>query len=305
MHVKPLIGLVVAAHTPFSAQGDLRLDVVEAQAAHYLMHGIKTVFIAGSTGESHSLAGDERRQLTARWMEVTRGTGLEVIVHVGSNCLVSARALAAHAQQLGARAIAALAPSYFKPRTVTDLVDCCAGIAAGAPELPFYYYDIPSMTGVSLSMPEFLAQGRERIPNLTGIKWTNADLYSYQLCQHVSGGFDLPWGNDEYLMAALALGATGAVGSTYGFAAPIYHRLWQAWTAGDLATARQEQFRSVQLVRLLAGYGYMGAAKATMQMLGVEVGPARLPNANLTPEQTAKLRGELAALGFFDWIRLR
>jgi N-acetylneuraminate lyase len=58
----------------------------------------------------------------------------------------------------------------------------------------------------------------------------------------------------------------------------------------------------VQLIKLLASHGYMGAAKATMEILGVNVGPARLPNGTLTAGQKKKLRGELEALGFFDWI---
>ena len=298
-----LTGLVAAAHTPFHADGSLHLGAVEQQAAHFLKQDIAVAFIGGSTGESHSLATEERRQLAQRWLEVVRGTRLQVIVHVGSNCLTDAAALAAHAEKAGALAIAALAPSYFKPKSVADLIGCCSLIAAGAPTTPFYFYDIPVLTGVSLSMPDFLAQGRLKIPTLAGIKWTNADLYSYQLCQRVPGGFDLPWGNDEYLLAALALGATGAVGSTYCFAAPVYHRLMRAFAAGDMVTAQREQFRSCQLVQMLAGYGYMGAAKAVMKMLGVDVGPARLPNGNLTAEQVSELRARLEALGFFDWIK--
>jgi N-acetylneuraminate lyase len=218
--------------------------------------------------------------------------------------VADARALAAHAQKAGALAIAALAPSYFKPRHVGALLDTCAQIAGGAPDLPFYFYDIPVLTGVHLSMPDFLAQGRARIPNLAGIKWTNADLYAYQLCQHVPGAFDLPWGNDEFLLAALALGARGAVGSTYCFAAPIYRRLWGAFAVGDLEKARTEQFRSCLLVKTLVGQpcGYMGAAKAVMGMLGVPVGPARLPNLSPTAEQVKALRAELDTLGFWDWI---
>ena len=297
-------GLVAAAHTPFNRDHSLNLAAVEKQAAHFLKNKVTVAFIGGSTGESHSLATDERRQLAQRWLEVVRGTELRVIVHVGSNSLTDAAGLAAHAQKHGAIGIASLAPSYFKPKSVADLVSCCASIAANAPKTPFYFYDIPVLTGVNLSMPDFLAQGRKKIPNLAGIKWTNADLYSYQLCQHVPGNFDLPWGNDEYLLAALALGAVGAVGSTYCFAAPIYHRLMAAFAAGNLATARKEQFRSCQLVQTLASYGYMGAAKATLKMLGIEVGPARLPNANLTVEQAKELRARLESLGFFDWIKM-
>ena len=299
-----LTGLVAAAHTPFKADGSLNLAVVEKQAAHFLKNKVPVAFIGGSTGESHSLNVEERKQLATRWMAVAKGTKLKVIVHVGSNCLVDCRTLAAHAQKLGALAVSALAPSYFKPKSVAGLVDCCAMIASGAPELPFYYYDIPALTGVTLSMPDFLVQAREKIPNLAGIKWTNPDLYNYQLARRVPGNFDLPWGNDEYMLAALALGATGAVGSGFCFAAPIYHRIMKAFAAGKMEQAREEQYRSALLVKILAGApsGYMGAAKAVMGMLGVPVGAPRLPNAALTAEQTATLRGELEQLGFFDWI---
>jgi N-acetylneuraminate lyase len=93
------------------------------------------------------------------------------------------------------------------------------------------------------------------------------------------------------------------VGSTYNFAAPLYHRLWAAFEKGDLAAARVEQFRSVQVVALLSSYGFMAAAKALMGFLGVDVGPARLPNGNLRPEQVNELRSKLETMGFFDWIR--
>ena len=121
--------------------------------------------------------------------------------------------------------------------------------------------------------------------------------------QFDGGELSIPWGSDESLLAALALGGSGAVGSTYNFAAPIYHRLRQAFAAGDLETARAEQQRSVQLVSLLASRGFMGAAKAVMKMLGVDVGPARLPHGRLSDGEQASLRADLEKLGFFEWLR--
>ena len=299
-----LTGLVAATHTPFHADGSLNLAVVERQAAHLAANGVSYAFIGGTTGESSSLTLDERRALAVRWMEVVRGAQLKVIVHVGANCLADARTLAAQAQQLGACAVSAVAPSYFKPGSVVRLVDCMADIAASAPELPFYYYEIPLLTGINLSPSEFLAQAADLIPNLAGIKFTSNNLMEYQLCRAFRGGsFDLPFGFDEIMLGALALGATGAVGSSFNFAAPIYLRVMKAFAAGDLTTARAEQFRSVQLIARLAARGYMGAAKATMKMLGVDVGPARLPNGSLSEEQQATLRAELEQLGFFDWVQ--
>jgi N-acetylneuraminate lyase len=299
-----LIGLVAATHTPFHADGALNLAAVEKQAEHLLRDGVDTVFIGGTTGESHSLTTDERLALAKRWSEVAKGSKVRVVVHVGSNCLADSRALAAQAQSLGAFAIAALSPSYFKPTSVDTLIDCCAEIATAAPGLPFYYYDIPSFTGVQLSMPAFLRGAPQRIPTLAGIKFTNSDLVAYLKCLRIQGGkFDIAWGFDELLLSALAVGAVGAVGSGFNFAAPIYRRLMAAFAGGDLETARAQQLRAIQLIDVLAGYGYIGAAKAVMGFLGVDVGPPRLPNARLTPDQCESLQSDLAKLGFFDWIR--
>ena len=305
MNSHPLRGLVAATHTPFHADGSLKLAVVEKQAAHLLATGVSHAFIGGTTGESSSLTLEERRALAERWFAATRGSALKVIVHVGANCLADARALAAQAQQLGAVAVSALAPCYFKPANIGLLVDCMADIAAAAPALPFYYYEIPVMTGVNLSPSEFLAKAADRIPNLAGIKFTSSNLMEYQLCRAFrDGAFDIPFGFDEMMLGALGLGATGAVGSSFNFAAPIYNRLIAAFQKGDLVAARAEQMRSVRVIQTLASRGYMGAAKATMKMLGVDVGPARLPNGSLNAEQQATLRKDLEQLGFFDWIKI-
>jgi N-acetylneuraminate lyase len=296
-----LHGLVAATHTPFFADGQLNLDIVEKQAEHLLQNGVYTIFLGGTTGENHSLSVAERLVLAQRWSEVARGSKLRLVVHVGSNCIVDARSLAAQAQSLGVQAIAALAPSYFKPESLESLVASCSEIARAAPETPFYYYDIPPLTGLRFSMPDFLELALEHIPTLAGVKFSNPDLMSYQKCLHTQEGrFDMPWGLDEYLLAALALGGKGAVGSTYNFAAPLYHRVIAAFERHDLVAARADQYCSVQIIGLLASYGFIAASKAVMGFLGIDVGPARLPLTNLQNEQRDSLRSSLEKLGFFS-----
>ena len=299
-----LEGLVAATHTPFTANGELNLPAIEKQAAHLLSSGVRAAFVGGTTGESASLTLLERKELARRWAEVTKGTKLGLIVHVGANCLADSRELAAQAGQLGALAISAVAPSYFKPGSMDTLIACCAEIAKAAPETPYYHYDIPAMTGFHLSMPEFLDRAAERVKNLAGIKFSNPDLMAYQLCLAASGGkFDMPFGCDEYILGALVLGCVGGVGSTYNFSAPVANRLFAAFQKGDWITARKEQFKVARLVQLLASYGYMAAAKATMGFLGVDVGGPRLPNTNLSSPSRESLRQGLEALGFFDWVK--
>ena len=144
-----------------------------------------------------------------------------VIVQVGHNCARDSVALAGHAAGAGADAVSSMAPCYFKPASVDDLVDYLVPIAEASSSIPFYYYDIPSMTGVTHSSLDVLRRG-ERFPNLAGVKFTNPDLMTFQECVQFEGGkYEIWFGCDEALLAGYALGGRGAVGSTYNFAAPL------------------------------------------------------------------------------------
>ncbi|WP_035604099.1 dihydrodipicolinate synthase family protein [Haloferula sp. BvORR071] len=298
----PLHELVVATHSPFHADGSLAPEVVPSQAAFLSANGIRTVFITGSTGEGHSLTCAERLALYEVWSTVGPAEGLQVIAHVGGNCLEDAKILARAAEKLGFAAISALAPSYYKPGSLSGLIDCCAAIAAEAPKTPFYHYDIPSMTGVSFPMEKFLVEAAGQVPTLAGIKFTNPDLVSYRRSLEVAGSrFDLPWGVDEMLLAALATGAKGGVGSTYNWAPKLYLDLIAAFERGDLEEARRLQGISIAMIDAIAKTGFLGTAKALMGRLGVEVGPARLPLGNPTEVEVDSLMERLEELGFGEW----
>lgn len=297
----PLHGLVAATHSPFHDDGSLAPEVVASQAAFLSANGIRTVFITGSTGESHSLTSEERLTLFEAWADAGPKNGLRVIAHVGSNSIEDARIFAKRAAQLGFSAISALAPSYYKPANLNMLIECCAAIASAAPQTPFYFYDIPVLTGVSFPMDAFLTQARTKIPTLAGIKFTNPDLVAYRRSLDAANGLDLPWGVDESLLAALATGAKGGVGSTYNWAPQLYQKLIAAHARGDLDEARKLQSLSITMIDLMASIGFLGAAKALMTRLGVPVGPARLPLGNPTSAQVDALSDKLTAIGFSEW----
>jgi len=299
--MKHLTGLIAAPHTPFRPDGSVALELV-AQQARLLAHNrVSGAFICGTTGESPSLSTDERRAIAEAWV-AARQPGLSIIVHVGHLCLADARALAAHAQAIGADAIAAVAPSFFKPGSQHELVAWCAQVASAAPELPFYYYTIPSMTGVALSAADFLAAAEPRIPNLAGIKFTFENLMDFSRATTYGGGkFTILFGRDEILLAGLSLGAPGAVGSTYNFAAPLYHRIIDAFNRGDLAAARRDQARAIEFIGALDRFGGIVAGKVAMKLIGLDCGPVRLPLRAATPADEAGLRAAFEQIGFFDY----
>lgn len=298
----PLHELVVATHSPFHSDGSLAPEIVATQAAFLAANGIRTIFMTGSTGESHSVSCAEKLELYDAWAVAGKDSGISVIAHVGGNCIEDSKILARRAGELGFKAISALAPSYYKPANLSALIDCCAAIAAEAPGTPFYYYDIPALTGLTLPMEKFLIESPARIPTLAGIKFTNPDLVSYRRSLDIAGNdFDLPWGVDEMLLAGLATGARGGVGSTYNWAPRLYMDLISAHEKGDLTEARRLQSVSIAMIDAIASTGFLGTAKALMGRLGVPVGPARLPLGNPTAAQIDALMIRLDELGFANW----
>ena len=298
-------GLVAAPHTPFDAEGGLALDRVERQAEALAASGVRAAFVGGSTGEFQALTVLERADLVDRWVAAGHAAGLVVFAHVGGTQVEAGVELARRAAAAGADAIAALMPHYFRPTNVGEQVAVAARYAGAAPDLPYYHYEIPALTGITLPVADFLGRAVETIPNLRGVKFTSGDLVALQRVLAVPTfdrpGLDVLFGCDEVLLAALPFGVRGAVGSTYNFAPGVYQRLAAAWTAGDFEAARLEQHRSLLLVDRLAARGYMAAAKALMAELGVDVGPPRLPSVSLSASVRDGLFTELHEIGFFDW----
>ncbi len=297
-----LSGLIAAPFTAMYDDGSVNLDAIEKQANLLMINGVKGAFICGTTGEGMSLTIEERMKIAERWRDVVARGDLNVIVHVGHTCLIDSKILAAHAQEIGADAIGALSPFFYKPATVDDLVFFCAEVAAAAPNLPFYYYHIPSMTGVKLPVVEFLRAGGDKIKTLAGVKFSYDDLMDFGLCVNLDNGrFDMLFGRDEFLLAALSLGATGAVGSTYNYAAPLYHGIMDAYRNGDMDAARKGQARSQEMVALLYKYGGLATGKAIMRAIGLDCGGVRPPLRSLSEEQYNQLADDLKRIGFFDY----
>lgn len=296
-----LSGIVAAPFTPFGADGELRLEMIPRQAALLAHNRVRGAFICGTTGEGASLTTAERKQVAAAWLGCRR-EGLAVIVHVGHNSLGESIDLTRHAAESGADAIATIAPGFFKPADAAALADWCGRIAAAAPKLPFYYYHMPSMTGCTASVVEFLKLAGPRIPNLAGVKFTHENLVEYTQAVGFDGGrYDLLFGRDELLLAGLALGAQGAVGSTYNYLAPLYHAIIAEFAAGNLVAARAHQLRAMRLIDCLLRYGVMAAGKAAMKFCGLDCGTVRAPLSSLSAAQEASLRRDLEAEGFLEW----
>lgn len=295
-------GLIDAPFTPFYENGEVNYEPIAAYAELLMNNGLKGVFINGSSGEGYLLTEEERMKLAEKWVEAAP-KGFKVIVHVGSTCVKSSYNLAVHAQKIGAWGIGAMASPFPKVGRIEELVRYCEEIACGAPELPFYFYHIPAFNGVYLPMYSFLEAVDGRIPNFAGIKYTYESIYEYNQCRlYKNGKFDMLHGQDETILASLAMGgAQGGIGGTTNYNGRCLTGILDAWAAGDIEKARELQNFSQEVINVICHYrGNIVAGKRIMKLIGLDLGKNRIPFQNMTDAEEAALKAELEAIRFFD-----
>lgn len=293
-------GLISAVFTPFNEDGSINYAMIPSLVDKQVADGLSGMFVCGSNGEGPNMTTEERMKVSEAFVAAARKR-LLVIVHVGHSSIAEARTLAAHAEKIGADAFSSVAAFYFKPVSVLNLAESMAAIASAAPALPFYYYHIPHLTGISVDMPEFLRLAAPMIPNLNGIKYTAATIHEFQDClEFTRGKFQMLFGFDELLLPALSIGAEAAIGSTYTFAAPIYLETIQLYREGKIHEAKANHLLMVRVIKALAKYPPIPAQKAIMKMLGWNLGQCRLPLPLLSNEHYTALQQELKELNFFE-----
>ena len=295
-------GLIDAPFTPFHEDGSLNLAPIPEYAALLARNGLKGVFINGSSGEGYMLTEEERMQLAEAWMAAVP-EDFKVIVHVGSTSVMSSRRLAEHAQKIGSWGIGAMATPFPKIGSIEQLCRYCEEISSAAPNLPFYYYHIPAFNGAFLSMYDFLKAVDGRIPNFAGIKYTFESLYEYNRCRRYQHGkFDMLHGQDETILPCLAMGgAQGGIGGTTNYNGRCLTGILEAWEKGDLEKARQLQDFAQDVIDVICNFrGIIVGGKRIMKLIGLDLGPNRVPFMTVTEEEELELRRQLEAIDFFS-----
>jgi N-acetylneuraminate lyase len=294
-----LSGLIAAVFTPFKENGEVNYDLIRPYADKLVNDGTYGVFVCGTTGECASMTVEERKRVLEAWVSAV-GKRMKVIAHVGGTCQKDCVELARHAASLEVDAVGAIGPYYFKPSKVSDLIGFYKPIAEAVNPIPFYSYHMPSVTGINLSMKEFLTEGVKVIPNLAGVKFTHNNFMEMMECINADGGrFDILNGFDEMLICGLAVGAKGGVGSTYNYAIKTYQNICRCFASGDIEGARRYQEESIDIVNVIIRHGGgVRGGKAIMKVIGYDCGNCRTPMSPYAPEELAELKGELEKIGF-------
>lgn len=297
MDKRMLRGVIPALVTPRDAQGRLDAEETANLVRWQVSQGVHGFFVAGTTGEGLLMRAKERMALLEAVLAAAEGR-VPVCVQIGAIDYAETLALAAHAKAARAAALAATPPIYLR-YTERELRDYFVALADGV-DMPLLLYSI-DLTNNPLTVPLLAALAGH--PNIIGVKWSHMDYFALERIVGLNGGnFCAINGSDECLLAGLALGAQGGIGSTYNVLPGLFVRLYEAFMAGDLHAARALQRTANDVIAVLLRFNVLRSIRTVLGGMGYSVGPGLPPAQMLCVEDAAALT---AALEWFDFTAQR
>jgi dihydrodipicolinate synthase/N-acetylneuraminate lyase len=280
--------LIVAAATPLTPGGTGLHEAAVWPMVRFLEErGADGVFACGTTGEGILLSPDERRQAAVVFRAAVRG---RLIVHCGAQNTAETMALAAHAAEIGADAVAVIPPPYF-PLDADALTAHLLAAAAACAPLPFYIYAFAARSGYPVPI-DVVSRVRDQATNLAGLKVSESPFEKVE--PYLELGLPVFIGSEPLVPAAMRRGALGAVS---GLAAAFPEVVRAALDAPD---AEAEE-RLGRLRAAMEAQPFIAAVKHVLARRGVPIGPdMRAPMRRLTGPETAALDSSLASLAVLD-----
>ncbi|MHB0877721.1 MAG: dihydrodipicolinate synthase family protein [Anaerolineae bacterium] len=280
--------------TPTTPEGGVGFPALESLVEHLLTRKVDGLYICGSTGEGLLLSPEERRQVAERVLALVEGR-VPVIVHVGCPATRDAVALATHAGKAGAAGVSSVLPVIGTGMASTHLH--YQAIAAAVPDLPFLPYLFGGQTDAVTLMRSLLAA----IPNLAGGKYTGSDMFELgRLLELRDEGWTVFSGMDEQCVFAAMFGAPGCIGSTLNLMPGLYRELRRSCAAGDLARALELQKAANRVTAVLISFGFVGALREAMRLIGLDCGQPRLPHPAVPDEKRQALHEALRGAGLIE-----
>ena len=290
MKILKLEGILAAPFTPFDENGELNPSQISVYAKKLQKDGLSGVFICGTTGEGMLMTLQERKIVAEEWVKFQKES-FKIIVHVGTTSSKQSQELAKHAQNIGAYATSTMGPLFLKTNNIDPLVSFCAEIASASADIPFFYYHIPLISGIKISMTEFIMEAKTKIPNFSGVKYTHNNFVEIGKCNKMDEGkWNILNGFDENLFSTLKIGISAAVGSTYNYMGLIYLSMINDFKAGKIMAAEKKQKKCNNIIEvILNNGGPIIAGKAIMKWVGIDCGPCRLPLTKLSEKALSDL----------------
>ena len=282
-------GVATALVTPMNADGSINFDRLRTLIDEQIEAGIPALVICGTTGESATMTLEEHSEVIKVAVEHTAGR-IKIIAGAGSNDTVCAANLAIEAEEAGADALLLVTP-YYNKATQKGLYEHYKYIAERV-SLPIILYNVPSRTGCNIK-PETYAKLAD-IPNIVAIKEANGDISSVVKTRLLCGDkLDIYSGNDDQIIPIMSLGGKGVISVLSNVMPKETVEMCDKMLKGDLEGAAKMQIEFSSLIDALFIEVNPIPAKTAMNLMGMNMGPLRLPMTEMEDGTKAVLTNEL------------
>lgn len=283
-------GVIPAFYACYDEEGSISPEGVKALTRYFVEKGVKGVYVNGSSGECIYQSVEDKKTVLENVMEEAKGK-LTVIAHVACNNTKDSMELARHAESVGADAIAAIPPIYFRlPEHA--IAQYWNDISSTAPNTDFVIYNIPQLAGVALTMNLF-AEMRKN-PNVIGVKNSSMPVQDIQMFKAAAGeDYVIFNGPDEQFISGRVIGAEGAIGGTYGAMPELFLKLDEFVKAGELLKAKELQYAVNEIIyKMCSAKGNMyGVIKEILKINeNLSLGGVRKPLPGLTEDDMAAVK---------------
>lgn len=278
-------GLFSALLTPFNKDSSINFEAMEKLVEFNLENGIDGFYVGGSTGEGLLLTNEERKATFKCVAEATKGRAT-LIAHVGTLHTDAAIDMAKYAESLGYDAISAVAPYYygFPLESITGYYNDIANSTS----LPMIVYNFPNSGKFALTKD--VANEMFKNEKFIGIKHTSSDMFALQQFKQLDREIVVYNGFDETLLSGLAMGADGAIGSTYNFMGKKFKKIMNDFKAGNIDEAIKGQNEADEIITEMIKHGVFQSEKAILSEMGIDMGECRKPFLPITDECRASMK---------------
>ncbi len=279
-------GIYPALVTPYTKDGDVDHEMLKKLIDKLIDEGVDGFYATGSSAECFFLSEQERNDVVTTVCEHTNKR-VKVIVHIGALSTDHAIGYAKHAQKVGADAISAVPPFYFK-YSFDEIKGHYFSIMDSV-NLPMIAYNFPALSGIDFTIAHIEAFSEHK--NFGGIKHTCKDLYLLEQFKAVNEKLSVFNGHDEVHLPALAVGADGAIGSTFNFMAPKYIKMTKLFQEGKADEALELQKEANVIINAMIACGVHQTIKYILGKQGIECNGCRKPMAPISEEKMKILDG--------------
>jgi len=286
-------GSIVAMVTPFKDDGSVNFEVLTQLLERQIASGTDAILALGTTGESSTMTHEEDAAIVEHTLKVVNGR-VPVVVGSGSNCTATQMQSAKLYQSMGADALLLITP-YYNKANAEGMYHHFADVA-DAVDIPCILYNVPGRTGCSIpvSVVERLAQH----PHIAAIKEASGDVaYAMKIAHCIGPDFALYSGNDDITIPLMSIGGSGVI-SVYANVMPkVCHEIVREFLTGDQKKAVAEHLRYLQLMNDLFLEVNPIPVKTAMNLMGLNVGPMRLPLYEMSDDAKHKLEATMREAG--------